>query len=263
MSASEAKELEPMDPFGAAVRVAKLELLRVSRGRGIRAAGGISLLLVLAAILGCVLGDGDSGATFNGTVRTLFPFLAIAMSLIFATRAMSEDVETATVHYLLMLPMPRWSVVLGKYLCAALVTTVLMVVSTALLYLGTHLAEPSMFAEHLDDFGRALGGMALASVCYTAIFLLLGAAVSDLPYLLPLLYVFLFEVAAGSVSFIELFAVRYHAGVIMGVPHDPGLLGTPDTPWWVAVIVISALAVVGLGVAAVIAESSEYRTGRA
>lgn len=263
MATATSKALEPVDPFGAALRVARLELLRVSRGRAIRAGGIMSLLLVLAATLGCILGEGDAGATFNGTVRTLFPFLAIALGLVFATRAMADDVETATVHYLLMLPMPRWAVVLGKYLCAAFVTATIVLVSTALLYLGTHLAEPSAFAEHLDDFGRALGGMAAASLCYTAIFLFLGAAVSDLPYLLSLLFVALIEVGLGSVSFLELCAVRYHAGVVMGVPHDPGLLGTPDTPVWVALVVIASLTVVGLALTAVLAETSEYRTGRA
>ena len=254
--------LAALPPLAASVEVARLELLRIVRGRALRATAVMILLLVVAATLGCILGDGDSGATFTGTARGLYPFLAIAVALLFATRAMAEDVETATVHFLLMLPMPRWAVVVGKYLAAAAVTAGTMVAATVLLYIGTHLAEPSMLATNLGELARATGAIAAASLCYASVFLLLGAALTDMPFLLSLLYVAVLEVALGSVSLLELASVRYHAGVLMGVPHQAGFLGTPDTPVWVAALVVSGLTAVALGLTALLAETSEYRTGR-
>ncbi len=267
-------QLVPLSPFVAAWQVTRLEFTRVFRGRALRAAAGIVLILVIAATVSCFLGDGDSRATFVGSVRRLFPWLAMGLSLLFAARTVSDDIEAGILHYFFLLPVPRWSITLGKYLACAFVVGGLMLSATVLLYLGTHLAEPSLIAVHHMDLWRALGATMGAALCYTALFLFLGAAVADLPYLLPLLYVAVFEIGFGALPVAEVLSLRHHLNVLLGVTVQASSEGmvdqvleflglvTPTVPIWVALVVIGSSFVVFLGFALLVTEFAEYRTGK-
>lgn len=268
------KQLIPLTAPAAVLEVARLELIRVSRGRALRAAMVIAALLVFAASLSCVLGDGDSRATFVGSVRKLFPWLAMALSLLFAARTVSDDVESGILHYFYLLPVPRWTVTLGKYLSSAAVVTGVLVGATILLYVGTHLAEPSLFGAHHIDLWRACGAMIAAGLCYTAVFMFLGAAVADLPYLLPLLFVAIFEVGFSALPVAEIISIRHHVNVLLGVTQQASAEGmmdeileilglvTPVVPVWVALVVIGCVFTLFLALAVVVTEYAEYRTGR-
>lgn len=274
MSKNRSTRLVPMSPFAGTVQVMQLELVRVFRGRAVRAAAVISGLLVVAATISCFLGAGDSQATFVGSVRRLFPWLAMALSLLFAARTVSDDVDSGIIHYWHLLPIPRWTVTLGKYFCSAAVVCGLMLSSAILLYLGTHLSEPGLMGAHAADLGRALVAMLGAGLAYTAIFLFLGAAVADLPYLLPLLYVALFEAGAGSSPVIEIASIRHHVGVVLGTPVQVtesdtvdsvlatlGLV-TPEISTTSALLVMGIVFLITLTLGVVVTEFAEYRTGK-
>lgn len=274
MARSRSPELVPLPPLAATWQVARLELTRVVRGKALRAAAVISGLLVVAATISCLAGAGDSLATFVGTVRGLFPWLAIALSLLFSARVISDDVDSGIIHYWFLLPTPRWVITVGKYFCSAAVVTGLMVGSTVLLYLGSHIAEPGLIGSHLEDLGRAVLAMFGAGLSYTAIFLFLGAAVADLPYLLPLLYVALFEAGAGSSPVLEIASIRHHVGVVLGSPRQAagsdtvdtvletlGLV-TPEVPLWASLLVMAVVFATGLVLGVVVTEFTEYKTGK-
>ncbi len=274
MSKKETPRLQPTSAFAGSIQVMRLELTRVVRGRAVRAAAVIAGLLVIAATISCFVGAGDSQATFVGSVRRLFPWLTMALSLLFAARTISDDVDSGIIHYWHLLPIPRWSVTFGKYLCSASVVCALMLSSAILLYLGTHLSEPGLMGAHIGDLGRALLAMFGASLAYTAVFLFLGAAVADLPYLLPLLYVALFEAGAGSAPVLEIASVRHHVGVVLGTPQQVaesdtvdtvlatlGLV-TPEIPIWGALLVMGIVFVTCLGLGVIVTEFAEYRTGK-
>jgi hypothetical protein len=270
----EASSWRPVSALGAARLVAGLELTRLVRGKSLRAAVAVVGVLIIAATVSCFLGEGDSRATMVGTVRRLFPWLAMGLSLVFAARTVSDDVESGVMSYLQLLPTRRWAVTLGKYLCAAGAVTVLLVGGTLLLYAGTHLAEPRLFAAHLGDLGRACGAMAAAGLAYTAVFLLLGTAVSDLPYLLPLLFVGVVEFGVGAVPVLQVGSLRHQVGVLLeshepqstggmvdSVLHTLGLV-TPEIPPWGAVTILAAVFVLAVAGACAVTEGAEYRRGR-
>ncbi len=274
MASKKSARLEPIPPLAAAWHVTRLELTRSIRGRAVRVAAVISGLLVLAAIISCLAGSGDSLATFVGTVRRLFPWLAMALSVMFAARAVSEDVDSGIIFYWNLLPVPRWAVTLGKYLCSATIVTGLLLGSTLLLYIGTHLAEPGLTGSHLGDLGRALGSMVGAGLSYTAIFMFLGAAVADLPYLFPLLFIVLFEAGMGTTPVLEIASIRHHVGVVLGTPRQVaesesldtvletlGLV-TPEVPVWGAFLVLAGIFLAGVLLSVLVTEFSEYRTGK-
>ncbi len=263
MAQTNIKPLEPLTAMTAAVRVAQLEILRAFRGRAVKVAAGLVVILVAAATAGAVLGAGESGSAFSSTARGLFPFVTMAAALLFSTKTVSEDTSNGAIHFMLMLPVPRWSVILGKYMAAAATTTSLVVIGTLLLFVGTHVVELRFMGEHLPDLGRALGGLASGSLAYTALFIFFGSLLPELPFLLSLLWVAFIEVSLGAVSLLQVASVRYHLGVIMGEPHVAGTFGTPDTPLWVALVVVGAVFVLFLTITAVVAEQREYRSGRA
>jgi ABC-type transport system involved in multi-copper enzyme maturation permease subunit len=268
-------DLVPLTAEGAAWQVAKLELLRARRGKALIAAAGVALLLVVVATVACIAGSGDSRATFLGTVRSLFPWLSMGLALLFAARTVADDVESGVLYYFHLLPVRRWSVTLGKYLCAAMISTGILVSSTVLLYIGTHLAEPELLLTDHMDLWRSCATVLAAGLCYTALFLFLGSAVTDLPYLLPLLFVAIFEVGLGSLPVVEVVSIRHHVNVLLGsgaqasadgmVDNVLQLIGlvTPTVPPWVAAVVLAAVFAICLGLALLVTEISEYKTGRA
>jgi ABC-type transport system involved in multi-copper enzyme maturation permease subunit len=270
-----AKALVPMSPEVAAWQVARLELTRARRGKALVAAASVAGILVAAATIACIAGSGDSRATFIGTIRNLFPWLAMGLALLFAARTVADDVESGVLYYFHLLPVRRWAVTLGKFLCASILSAGILIASTILLYVGTHLAEPGLLLEDHMDLWRACATMMAAGVCYTAVFLFLGSAVTDLPYLLPLLFVAIFEVGLGSLPVVEVVSLRHHVNVLLGamdrasaegmVDNVLQLMGlvTPAVPPWVAAIVVGAVFVVSLALALLVTEVSEYRTGRA
>ena len=116
--------------------------------------------------------------------------------------------------------------------------------------------------------------MMLQVLIPAAIFLFLGAAVADLPYLLPLLYVALFEAGAGSSPVLEIASIRHHVGVVLGSPRQAagsdtvdtvletlGLV-TPEVPLWASLLVMAVVFATGLVLGVVVTEFTEYKTGK-
>lgn len=274
MAQEKTKQLFPMPPFVAAWEVARLELIRASRGRALRAASAIVAILVVTAIVSCIVGSGDSRATFLGTVRRLFPWLTMGLALLFSARSISDDVESGILSYFHLLPVPRWVVTFGKYVSSGIIVTSILLGATVLLYLGTHVAEPGLILDHHLDLWTACGTTIAAGLCYTAVFLFFGSAVTDLPYLLPLLYIAVFEVGLGSLPVVEVISIRHHVNVLMGITAQASTEGmvdqvleflglvTPVVPPWAAVLVIASVFATFLGLSLLVTEVSEYRTGR-
>jgi ABC-type transport system involved in multi-copper enzyme maturation permease subunit len=229
---------------------------------------------MITAIVSCVVGAGDSRATFLGTVRRLFPWLTMGLALLFSARSISDDVEAGILSYFHLLPVPRWVVTLGKYVAACIIVTAILLGSTIILYLGVHIAEPGLLLEHHLDLWTACGATIAAGLCYTAVFLFFGSAVTDLPYLLPLLFIAIFEVGLGSLPVVEVISIRHHVNVLMGITAQASTVGmvdqvleflglvTPVVPPWAAVLVIASVFAAFLGLSLLVTEVSEYRTGR-
>jgi ABC-2 type transport system permease protein len=118
-------------------------------------------------------------------VGTLLPLAA----LVFGTTAFGGEIDEGTVVYLLVKPLPRWRVVLTKYLVAVGATATVMLPAIALPWL---VVGPSAIPG-IVPLGFAAGA-AVGAVLYCALFLALGivsrrSLVAGLVYLIGLEFV--------------------------------------------------------------------------
>ena len=104
------------------------------------------------------------------TVFFVFGFVLTMLSVIFSTGVVAQEVEQKTIVYLLTRPVPRWRILLLKYLAAVAVTSIvgwLAVLASALTTYG-----PSKLGE--SSLGRDLLILPVGVAAYSAIFLLIA-----------------------------------------------------------------------------------------
>ncbi len=120
-------------------------------------------------------------------------FLVVFVTLFYGTALIAEEVEGKTLTYLFMRPIPKPTILLGKYL-ALLWTSAILVLPTVMasyfiLYIGR---DMSAFFQELAVLGRDLGILFLAILAYGSLFALMGAWLKH-SILVGLVYVFGWE----------------------------------------------------------------------
>jgi ABC-2 type transport system permease protein len=135
---------------------------------------------------------------------TLAPLLA----LFYGCMLVGEDVELQTIPYLLTRPIPRSSIVIGRFASYVLVTSVILLASVALLFiaciaLGTFALEP----ENLRLLADYLLICFAAVTAYGALALFLGSA-SRHPVIIGIAFIFGWQRFAllipGAVDFLTI-----------------------------------------------------------
>ncbi len=124
-------------------------------------------------------------------IRFIVPILGV----FYGTALIADEVDDKTITYLFTRPIPRRSVLLGKYL-AYLVCTVLLVLPSVMLVFflvvptgGSTIAEA--FPSLLADFGMLVAGLA----AYGAVFAFVGTRIKR-PLIVGLVFAFGWEPAA-------------------------------------------------------------------
>ncbi len=129
---------------------------------------------------------------YNNLAGTMvFGFVLVILSVLFATGALTQELEQRTIVYLLTRPVARWRILLARFLAASLMATAAAWVATitlALVTVGVH----KVGDVHL---GRDLLILPVAALAYSGIFLLLAAVTGKalVPLVVGLLYGFLWE----------------------------------------------------------------------
>lgn len=118
----------------------------------------------------------------------VFGFILVILAVVFGTGVVSQEIEQKTIVYLLTHPVPRWRILLVKFLAAFLVITV--TVSLAAVALAFAAFGPNRLAE--SRLGRDLLVLPIGALGYGALFLLL-ATVLNRPLLYGLLFAFGWE----------------------------------------------------------------------
>jgi ABC-2 type transport system permease protein len=128
--------------------------------------------LILSLLFRVLIPDPDaSSAEFlTGLVRdfvigTLLPLAAV----IFGTTAFGGEVDDGTLVYLLVKPLPRWRVVVWKYVVAVLSTAAVMIPAVLLPWLVVRTPD---LPFHIPL--SYLAGLAVGCLLYCAIFVALG-----------------------------------------------------------------------------------------
>jgi len=193
--------------WGSAVRIFDLSLGQMLWSRrsvflGVLLGGPVVLGIALR-ILGTLVRSGVhiNGARVGGDVifgmmiwLLYIRFIVPVLGVFYGTALIADEVDDKTITYLFTRPIPRRSVLLGKYL-AYLACTVLLVLPSVMLVFflivptgGSSIAEA--FPALLADFAMLIVGLA----AYGAVFALVGTRLKR-PLVLGLVYAFGWEPA--------------------------------------------------------------------
>lgn len=156
---------------------------------GLRKAVVVGILVILPAAIGLIwrlaqhVGYQPELAYNTLCAELVFGFILVILAVVFGTGVVAQEVEQKTIVYLLTHPVPRWRILLVKFLAAFLAITVAAWIASLLLALVTfgpaHLGQSHLL--------RDLGILAVGALAYGALFLLLSTLVSR-----PLIYGLLF-----------------------------------------------------------------------
>lgn len=266
----------PTPSFGASVAaVFRLQMRRLIRGRKLRLAV-VALVLVLVAVLGARYAASADPAEVvrQGTDWGFFTLLVFLLPFLFTAGAVAEEVESRTFSFLSSRPVGRFATTIGKYLAGMAFTIGLLWAGLLLMHVLAFVTEPSAMIDELPATLRAMGAIGLLSLFYGALCLFWGSLIPEAAGIVSTLHLALIELcvtwAPGVFRYISM---NFHARQLADLPKRKlfgdalGRMGEmllpPDVPAWVAVLTISASAVLTLLFATLVVHASEYRFGKA
>lgn len=182
----------------------------------------------------------------------VFGVLLPVTALVFGTTAFGSEVEDGTLIYLLGKPVPRWQVVLAKYLVSFVVTV--MVVTAGILLAWQSLRNAELPARFVWGFFVATG---VGSAIYCAAFTYLGL-VTRRGLLFGLLYVIFFEnVLARNFPGVESLSARAFS-VAAAQWAGEGVVRWPVPPVSIATVGIVGSSIVALSIIAAMRRLTRY-----
>lgn len=194
----------------------------------------LALLIAVLHAAGIVTALGSDALT--GLVATVYlSILLVVVPLVFGTSLVAQEAEARTLVYLLVRPLSRGSLLLGKFAGAWLASTLMSCVSvtiTAAILLGVDgFADAGTWAGRLP---RVWAVMALGGLAYGALFTVVGLLFSR-PALIGLALAFGWETAIPFLpGSLRLFTVRHHLCAFLPSDLLPATLRAalgPSSPW--------------------------------
>ena len=178
---------------------------------------------------------------YSGVIAfVLLPLAAV----VFGTAAFGGEIDDGTIVYLLVKSLPRWQLVLSKYLVAVLSTIAMMAVAVGLPWIVLGITPDS--TTLVEAFGA---GIALGAALYCAIFVTLGMT-SKRALVLGLLYIVVLEITLSpNVPGLKSLSVREYMMTVVGkiASNVPGVHAgavSIDTVWTMgAIILLGGLAI--------------------
>jgi len=118
--------------------------------------------------------DFDPAEVYDSlVVPMVFSFALTILAVVNGTGVVSQEIEGRTIVYLLTRPLPRWRILLARFLAALTVVAAVPLLSATLLALVVF--GPAGLAQ--AGLGADLSALAMGALAYGSFFLLLGAAV--------------------------------------------------------------------------------------
>lgn len=254
-------------PFAALSSLYRLSMLRLWRGRQLKLALGITIFVSGVGIAaryatGAAAADTEKSIIDNG----LFLVVVYVLPVLLASGALADEIDSRTLTYLLVRPVPRSIVCIAKYLAAASAAAGLLVLSVLVVHVGCFAAHPAQLVEHIELPLRAAGGLALLAFAYCAIGLFFGALVAEAPSILTALWFLFMEFAAGIVPGpFRLLSLNHHAQNIAGLLDTQGTLAqyTPQVEPAISVAALGGAVVFWVFAGVLVVRFSDFRFGRA
>jgi ABC-2 type transport system permease protein len=163
--------------LSAAAALFVLTVRQHTHGRRLLVLGALFALPCGLAILLRSLAHPASSETLEFyLILTVLPHgLAPLTALLYASGVVRDEVEEQTLTYLLLRSVPRWAIYAIRLFATLCVTTTVVAVATAALYLAVYWGTPGLWGDIFPSrVVRAAGAMALGQVGYCALFGFLG-----------------------------------------------------------------------------------------
>ncbi|RMH44805.1 MAG: hypothetical protein D6689_01430 [Deltaproteobacteria bacterium] len=192
-----------MTGLQATVSVAKLALARARRGR---------LAWITAAVLlapaGLAAAIGSRDRAWDATLEALTLLVAVVPALWLAP-ALAEEIEDDMVSYLWSRPIPRWSVVAGKWLAFAPSVAAGLAIATV----AAHWAALGAIAS--AQLPAAVAAVAVGAVAAAGAAAGVGSIAPRHPTTVAIAYLALVDLIIGQIPFaIQQLSVTHHVRTI-------------------------------------------------
>ncbi len=247
-----------MNPLNAMFRLSLAVLLRSRRTLvigllcflpALGAAGGAALVLS-----GIASHEVTGFMIYSNIITGIYIYvMLVVVTLFYGTALVSDELEEKTLTYLLMRPVPKATIYLGKYLSYLVAGALLLLPSAALCFLITMTADPAgELAHHLPVLFQDLGVLALGILAYGSLYTLLGA-VSKRPVFVGLLFALVWETAVTFIpGYLSKLTIKYY--LITLLPHAAGERGlislvetTASKPLAIVWLLMVTVALLALG----------------
>ncbi|MGH9409871.1 MAG: ABC transporter permease [Vicinamibacterales bacterium] len=191
-------------------------------------------------------------------------FTIPVLGVFYGTSLIADEVEDKTITYLFTRPIPKGSVLIGKYFAYLVCTICVVLPSIVIVYLAIVPVGGSLGASFIDLI-KDLVLLAVGLAVYGSVFAWIGARLNR-PLLIGLVFIFGWEqIALAFPGYLKRFTVAYylqalvpHAmpsdsilSIVQGIFHD-----TPSLP--TSLLVLALILAVFLALAATSVEKKEY-----
>jgi ABC-type transport system involved in multi-copper enzyme maturation permease subunit len=191
---------------------------------------GLAVGVVALHAAGLITTLGSDALT--GLVGAVYlQILLVIVPLVFGTGLVAQEAEARTLVYLLMRPLSRGSLLVGKFLGAWIAATLMLsasVLCASVLLLGMDgFADAGVWVERLL---RVFGVLALGALAYGALFTFVGLVFAR-PALVGLAVAFGWETAIPFLpGSLRLFTVRHHLAAFLPADLLPAALRVALAP---------------------------------
>lgn len=236
----------------SALTVARTTMLRAARRPSTWVIAGLSFA---PALFGAVLGSRGHGALDAGgplALRLVAPLMVSAM----VAGPVGESFENRTVVYWFTRPFRRASVLFGEAIGHAVIASLALVLSGALLAVANALTG----VADLASLARIPFGLAFEAVTLVCLAVAVGALVPKHPVVTALSILTLTEGALPSAwEKLSYLSLSYHASVLSGLPYalTGGDNNVEAPPLWVSLLVLSLWAALPMVAAALVVEERD------
>jgi ABC-2 type transport system permease protein len=227
--------------------VATLTVRQFLGGKAVQLVAALSVLPCLYAMIRLINPDFETARRFmskwiytDAVVPTLLPFTV----MILATLALGSEIEDRTLPYLTLKPIGRLRIVLEKLIGSVVVATPLILIGLSITYLIVFKGEAR---DNLRMLGAIVVSASIATIAYTAIFILLSLLVTR-ALVVGIIYTLVWESLLGRfLPGLRVVSVRHFTqSIYVGIVDDPRITLSHATPTGSAIItllVISAVSV--------------------
>lgn len=242
----------------------RVQFERCLKRRKVIVLGVVLLLPVILSVAAVVNGTRIPWTEITRVVAFIYtPFLLPLVALFYGGPIIVEEIEQRTYLYLLVRPVPRYQLFLGK-LAAASGTTFLLTAASVLIFVAVQspmIQDGSLAGASIARIATALS---LGTLAYVSLFAAL-ASVFGRSMLAGILYFIIFEWGISRLPMLELLSIRFHLyRVLEFVPKKSTtemLLpeGIQVEPW-VSTLVLGVATVLFIVVGAIISEFRQYKS---